>query len=87
MYSLLLVNKKSRYKVVHPLQNLASDQLPRLKLFLIDVDGCFKAICAESDNKLLGGNVKAFLLDNGIDILTPFSPSILVSRVPQYLLI
>jgi len=61
MYSLLLVDKKSRYKLVYPLQNLTSDLLSQLKQFLIDVDGCCKAIRVDFDHKLLGGNVKAFL--------------------------
>ena len=37
MYSLLLVDKKSRYKLIYPLQNLTSDLLFQLKQFLIDV--------------------------------------------------
>jgi len=68
MYSLLLVDKKCRYKLVYPLQNLTSDLLSQLKQFLIDVDGCCKAIRSDFDHKLPGGNVKAFLLDKGIDI-------------------
>ena len=68
MYSLLLVDKKSRYKLVYPLQNLTSDLLSQLQQFLIDVDGCCKAIRTDFDHKLLGGNVKTFLLDKGIDI-------------------
>jgi len=31
-------------------------------------DGCCKAIRTDFDLKLLGGNVKAFLLDKGIEI-------------------
>ena len=68
MYSLLLVDKKSRYKLIYPLQNLTSDLLSQLQQFLIDVNGCCKAIRTDFDHKLIGGKVKAFLLDKGIDI-------------------
>ena len=37
MYSLFLVDKKSRYNLIYPLQNLTSDLLFQLKQFLIDV--------------------------------------------------
>ena len=69
-YTLLLVDKHSRYKFVYPLRDLKGSIVKAMKKFLKDVKVKPKLIRTDFDFKLMGGKVLELLDDRGIDIET-----------------
>ena len=70
IYTLLLVDKHSRYKFVYPLRDLKGSIVKAMKKFLKDVKVKPKLIRTDFDFKLIGGKVLDLLDDRGIDIET-----------------
>ena len=60
-YTLLFVDKFSRYKFVYGLKNLTSSLLSAVKKFINDVGTHPSLIRTDFDHKLIGGNVAKFL--------------------------
>ena len=69
-YTLLLVDKHSRYKFVYPLRDLKGSIVKAMKKFLKDVKVKPKLIRTYFYFKLMGGKVLELLNDRGIDIET-----------------
>jgi transposase InsO family protein len=67
-YTLMLVDKFSRFKFVYGLKNLTSSLLSAMKQFVIDAGIKPTKIRTDFDQKIIGGKVKSFLQDNVIDI-------------------
>ena len=65
-YTLMLVDKHSRFKFIYGLKNLTSSLLKAMKQFVIDAGVPPKLIRTDFDHKIIGGKVKDFLLDKGI---------------------
>ena len=68
-YTLLFVDNASRYKYVYPLKNLKSSLLSAVKRFFKDVKVKPKLIRTDFDNKLIHGDVRAYIEDTkGVDL-------------------
>ena len=67
-YTLILIDKFSRYKFVYGIKNLTSSLLEAIKKFVRDAGIHPKLIRTDFDHKLMGGNVAAHLLDNNIKV-------------------
>ena len=67
-YTLLLVDKKSRYKLVYGLKNLKSLLLDAVKSFLTDCGPTPSILRTDFDSKLMGGKVADLLASNKIKV-------------------
>ncbi len=67
-YTLLLVDKYSKYKFVYGLKNLNDSILNAMKKFITDVGVKPKLIRTDFDYKLMGGDVASFLTDEKVRI-------------------
>lgn len=67
-YTLLAVNKFSRYKFVYGLKNLTSSLLQAVQRFVSDCRVTPKLLRTDFDHKIMGGKVAAFLLSQQIPI-------------------
>jgi deoxyuridine 5'-triphosphate nucleotidohydrolase len=67
-YTLLAVDKKTRYKLVYGLKNLKSSLLAAIKSFVVDTGVKPKLLRTDFDKKLIGGDVASFLRDSNIPI-------------------
>ena len=73
-YTLLFVDKRSRYKLVYGLKNLKSSLLDGMKQFLAECGPTPKILRTDFDSKLMGGKVADLLTDH----------KILVQSAPPY---
>ncbi len=67
-YTLLAVDKKTRYKLVYGLKNLKSSLLAAIKSFVVDTGVKPKLLRTDFDHKLIGGDVASFLQASNIPI-------------------
>ena len=67
-YTLLLVDKATRFKFVFGLTNLTTSLLTAMKRFIMLSGVKPKLICTDFDSKLIGGEVESYLLDQQIHI-------------------
>jgi hypothetical protein len=67
-YTLLAVDRHSRYKLVYGLKNLQGSHLSAIKMFLRDCGPKPKLLRTDFNQKIMGGDVTALLLDNEIPI-------------------
>jgi hypothetical protein len=67
-YTLLFVDKKSRYKLVYGLKNLKSSLLKAMKKFLTDCGTKPSILRTNFDSKLMGGQVGDLLESNKIKV-------------------
>jgi deoxyuridine 5'-triphosphate nucleotidohydrolase len=67
-YTLMLVDKFSRFKLVYGLKNLTSSLLTAMKQFVIDAGKQPVLIRTDFDQKIIGGKVQDFLQSKGIKI-------------------
>jgi hypothetical protein len=67
-YTLLAVDRHSRYKLVYGLTNLKSSLLKAIKCFLRDCGDTPKLLRTDFDYKIMGGKVGELLLENKIKI-------------------
>jgi len=63
-YALFLVDKATRHKFVYPLKSLKEDILPSLKQFCMDIGQTPKLIRTDFDHKLMGRQIRDYLIDN-----------------------
>jgi hypothetical protein len=67
-YTLLAVDRHSRYKLVYGLKNLRGSLLQAMKMFLRDCGLNPKLLRTDFDRKIMGGEVAKHLLDQNIPI-------------------
>jgi dUTPase len=67
-YTLLAVDKSTRYKLIYGLTNLKSSLLKAIKQFTVDCGVPPKQLRTDFDHKIMGGAVAAFLCDSNIPI-------------------
>ena len=67
-YTLLLIDKYSKYKFVYGLKNLTSSLEDAMKQFLVDCNTTPTLICTDFDSKFLGGKVAQLLRDKEIPV-------------------
>ena len=67
-YTLLLVDKHSRYKFLFGLKNLTNSLVEAMKKFLLRCGQQPKLIRTDYDHKLMGGDLAALLLENNIPV-------------------
>jgi hypothetical protein len=67
-YTLLLVDKATRYKFIYGLKNLTTSLLDAMKKFLCNCAVTPTLIQTNFDNKLMGGKIGTLLLENKIQI-------------------
>jgi deoxyuridine 5'-triphosphate nucleotidohydrolase len=67
-YTLMAVDRHSRYKLVYGLKNLRSSLLKAMKQFLRDCGPKPKLLRTDFDHKIMGGDVAELLLQNNIPI-------------------
>ena len=67
-YTLLLVDKATRYKKMYPLTNLKSSVLQAMKKFINEVGVKPTLLRTDFDHKLLGGDVAEYLLNEKIRV-------------------
>jgi hypothetical protein len=67
-YTLMAVDKRTRYKLVYGLKNLTSSLLASIQQFIVDCKIKPKLIRTDFDSKLIGGKVAEFLLSVGVPI-------------------
>ena len=67
-YTLLLVDKRSRYKLVYGLKNLKSSLLQAMKKFLTDCGTIPSILRTDFDSKLMGGKVGELLESHRIKV-------------------
>ena len=68
LYCLTLVDAKTRHTFIYPLKNLTSDLVNQFKQFITDVEGMCNEIRTDFDQKIIGGKVKDYLLNEHIKI-------------------
>ena len=67
-YTLLLVDKATRYKKMYPLTNLKTSVLQAMKKFIAEVGVKPTLLRTDFDHKLLGGDVANYLLNEKIRV-------------------
>jgi dUTPase/transposase InsO family protein len=67
-YTLLAVDKATRYKFIYGLKDLKSSLLKAMKQFVIDCGVPPKLLRTDFDHKIMGGKVAEFLRSSGIPI-------------------
>ena len=67
-YTLLLIDKRTKFKLVYGLTNLTTSLLAAMKQFKLECGTPPKLIRTDFDNKLMSGAVKSFLTDKNIKI-------------------
>jgi hypothetical protein len=67
-YTLMFIDKYSRFKFVYGIKNLKDSLLKAMKQFVMDAGVKPKLIRTDFDQKLIGGQVKDFLLNQSIKI-------------------
>ena len=67
-YTLMLVDKSTRFKFVYGLKNLTSSLLKAFQQFLTDCGTTPTTIRTDFDNKLISGKVKSLLTEKQIKV-------------------
>eukprot|EP00957_Ditylum_brightwellii_P131898 10058196-Ditylum_brightwellii.AAC.1 len=67
-YSLLFVDRATRYDLIYPLKNLTSNLVAAAKQLVADIGFAPKKAIADFNMKLIGGEMKAFFTEKGATI-------------------
>jgi deoxyuridine 5'-triphosphate nucleotidohydrolase len=67
-YTLLMVDKATRYKLVYGLKNLTTSLLQAMQQFVMDAGTKPKLLRTDFDTKIIGGRVKTYLNEQQIPI-------------------